>query len=245
MGKWKYTNIAISFAKSSEEVEKLMKEYERNKKFGSKNLISGLIVIFIGSLIFSVRGYHSLYDIGEDIGAGNISLAMIMTVLSGFCLLIIALRRFEANKFIPACKTKIEELRKLEKAEQERKELEYQKELERLHFKEIEKIKRARERENALDYNSAIEIWESINKPEEAARVRKLKSEQGAVKVSQKVVHGDEVTKTEVKDSVINRSNVGGSGKSKAEKIKEIRELRDSGDISEKDYEKMEREIIG
>ncbi len=105
--------------------------------------------------------------------------------------------------------------------------------------------RKAQRREAALDYDSAIQIWEELGEIEEAARIRELKAEQGKVKVTQKVVQGDEVTKTEIKDSVLNRSNVGAGGKSKAEEIKEIKELLDSGAIDEDDYEKMKREIIG
>ena len=75
----------------------------------------------------------------------------------------------------------------------------------------------ASNREAALDYDAAIQIWEKIGKPKEATRVRKLKAEQGAVKVDQTVVHGDYVDDrdTIIKDSVLNRSNVGGSSKMK------------------------------
>jgi len=105
----------------------------------------------------------------------------------------------------------------------------------------------AKEREKALDYDSAIEIWKELGEIEEETRVRKLKADQGAVKVDQTVVHGDYVDDrdTIVKDSVISRSNVGPGVKSKAEQIKEIKELLDSGAISDEDYEKMKREIIG
>ena len=72
-------------------------------------------------------------------------------------------------------------------------------------WKKQQQIDRAKEREKALDYDSAIEIWEKLGDIKEAARVRKLKAEMGSVKVSQKVVHGDEVSKTEIKDSVLNR----------------------------------------
>ena len=69
--------------------------------------------------------------------------------------------------------------------------------------------------------------------------------EQGVVKISQKVVHGDEITRTEIKDSVVSKSSIGAGGKSKAEQIKEIKELLDAGAISEEDYQKMKREIVG
>jgi len=105
--------------------------------------------------------------------------------------------------------------------------------------------RKAQRRETALDYDSAIGIWEELGIIKEAARIRKLKSEQGAVKVTQKVVHGDEVTKTEIKDSVLNRSNVGSGGKSKAEQIKEIKDLLDAGAIDDDEFKQMKKEILG
>ncbi len=106
-----------------------------------------------------------------------------------------------------------------------------------------DKIHHAKVREKALDFDAAILIWEELEEIEEAARVRKLKAQMGSVRVAQKVVHGDEVT--EIRDSVVSKSNVGAGGKSKAEQIKEIKELLDAGAISEEDYQKMKREIVG
>ncbi len=100
----------------------------------------------------------------------------------------------------------------------------------------------AEKRELALDYDAAIDIWEELGLIDEAARVRKLKVEQGSVKVSQKVVHGDEVT--EIKDSVLNRSNVG-SAPSKMQELEKLTEMKEKGLIDDDDYEKMKREIIG
>ena len=59
----------------------------------------------------------------------------------------------------------------------------------------------------------------------DAIRVRKLKAEQGTVKVDQTVVQGDQITKTEIKDSVLNRSNVG-SGSSKMQELKDLTEMK-------------------
>ena len=53
---------------------------------------------------------------------------------------------------------------------------------------------------------------------ESAKNARKLKAEQGAVKVAQSVVQGDQITKTEIKDSVVSKSNVGG-GSSKMQEL--------------------------
>ncbi len=102
---------------------------------------------------------------------------------------------------------------------------------------------KALERETAKDYDSAINIWERLEEIEEAARIRTLKAEQGSVKVAQKVIQGDEISKTEIKDSVLNRSNVG-TGSSKAEELREAKSLLDEGLINEDDYEKMKKEIL-
>ena len=106
-----------------------------------------------------------------------------------------------------------------------------------------DKLLRAKEREAAKDYNTAILIWEELGEIKEAARVRTLQAEQGSVKVSQKVVHGDEVT--EIKDSVLNRSNVGSGGDDKLTKIKELKELHDAGAIDDDEFKQMKKEILG
>ena len=103
--------------------------------------------------------------------------------------------------------------------------------------------KEAERRELALDYDSAIEIWEDLGEIEEAARVRKLKSEEGAVKVEQTVVHGDQVTKTEIKDSVLNRSNVGG-GSSKMQELEKLAEMKKEGLIGGDEFKQMKKEIL-
>ena len=105
-------------------------------------------------------------------------------------------------------------------------------------------IQRAKDYEEHLDYEEAIKLYDEEGKPEEAARVRKIVVEQKAV--NQTVIQGDYVDDrdTIVKDSVINRSNIGG-GSSKMQELKELKEMRDSGDISDEEYEKMKREIIG
>ena len=108
-------------------------------------------------------------------------------------------------------------------------------------------ILRAKKREEYYDYDEAIEIYESIDMPEEAARVRKLKAEQGAVKVDQTVVHGDYVDDrdTIVKDSVISKSNVGAGGEDKFTKLKELKEMLSEGLIDEDEFKQMKKEILG
>ena len=108
----------------------------------------------------------------------------------------------------------------------------------------IDTIFRARRAEQAKNYEKAITIWEGLGVLSKAARTRELQAEMGSVKVAQKVVQGDQITKTEIKDSVLNRSSVGG-GSSKAEELREAKSLLDEGLINEDDYEKMKKEILG
>tara|TARA_Y100000768_G_scaffold270860_1_gene207092 strand:- start:209 stop:802 length:594 start_codon:yes stop_codon:yes gene_type:complete len=104
-------------------------------------------------------------------------------------------------------------------------------------------IRKAKEREQARDYDNAIEIWEELGEIEQAARVRKIREEMSSVKIAQKVVQGDEISKTEIKDSVLNRSSVSGSS-SKMQELKDLTEMKEKGLISDEEFEKMKKEII-
>ena len=104
-----------------------------------------------------------------------------------------------------------------------------------------EKIK-AREHEKYYDYSKAINIYEKIGLREEAARVRKIVAE--LKKVDQTVVQGDQITKTEIKDSVLNRSNVGG-GSSKMQELKDLTEMKEKGLIDDDEFKQMKKEILG
>ncbi len=108
-------------------------------------------------------------------------------------------------------------------------------------------IDKAKQCEEHLDYKQAIELYDKIGKPEEAARVRKLKAEQSAVKVDQTVVHGDYVDDrdTIIKDSVVNKSNIGAGGNSKAEELREAKALLDDGIIDDDEFKQMKKEILG
>ena len=121
----------------------------------------------------------------------------------------------------------------LKTAEEKLSKLEDKEKREDTRLRKLEKVK---QREEALDFEAAIEIWEDLGEISEAARVRKLKAEMGSVKLSQKV---------KIRDSVLNRSNIGADGKSKAEKIKEIKDLLDSGAIDDDEFKQMKKEILG
>jgi len=99
----------------------------------------------------------------------------------------------------------------------------------------LEKVKiNAKEREDALDFETAIKLWEEAGEAKEAARVRKIVTEQK--RIDQTVVQGDQVTKTEIKDSVLNRSNVGGGSNDKIAKLEKIAEMKDKGIIDDDEF---------
>ena len=98
-----------------------------------------------------------------------------------------------------------------------------------------------------MDYQRAIELYESIEMPEEAARVRKLMAEQGAVKVDHTVVHGDYVDDrdTIIKDSVISKSNIGVGGDDKFARLEKLTEMKKEGLIDDAEFQQMKKEILG
>jgi len=106
------------------------------------------------------------------------------------------------------------------------------------------KIKDIIIRERALDYKSAIDMWEELGYIGEAARVRKMQAKMGSVNVAQNVIQGDQVTKTEIKDSVLNRSNVGSSS-SKMQELKDLTEMKKEGLIDDDEFKQMKKEILG
>ncbi len=112
--------------------------------------------------------------------------------------------------------------------------------------------------EDLNDYNQALENYREADrlykefKPiennlyhEDIERINNKLLAEKRVKVSQKVVHGDEVTKTEIKDSVVNKSNIGSGGEDKFTKLKELKEMLAEGLISDEEFEKIKKEIIG
>tara|TARA_B100001146_G_C15912434_1_gene319373 strand:+ start:213 stop:617 length:405 start_codon:yes stop_codon:yes gene_type:complete len=112
--------------------------------------------------------------------------------------------------------------------------------------RELEMLRiRAKEREQALDYRGAAKIWDQLGEISEAARVRRIMLNEN--KVEQTVVHGDYVDDrdTIVKDSVINRSNVGAGGDNKFTKLKELTEMKEKGFIDDAEFKQMKKEILG
>jgi hypothetical protein len=99
--------------------------------------------------------------------------------------------------------------------------------------------------EENLDYRKAIELFDQIGLSSEAKRIRSKVKEEGKVKVDQTVVHGDQVTKTEIKDSVLNRSNIGANSDDKINKLEKIAEMKDKGIIDDAEFKQMKKEILG
>ena len=99
--------------------------------------------------------------------------------------------------------------------------------------------------EEIMDLNRAIKIYEELKEDAEVVRLRTFIKDESKIKVAQKVVHGDEVTKTKIKDSVVSKSNVGSGGDDKLTKIKELKELHDSGAIDDDEFKQMKKEILG
>ena len=124
------------------------------------------------------------------------------------------------------------------KAEEEEKRLRNEREQKRIAMRH-----KANERERALDYDSAIDIWEELGQIDQAARVRKLKADLAAPKT---VIHGDYVDDrdTIVNDSVVNRSNIG-IGSSKMQKLEKLNNMREKGAIDDEEFKQMKKEILG
>jgi hypothetical protein len=59
------------------------------------------------------------------------------------------------------------------------------------------------------------------------------------------VVHGDEITKTDIRDSVVSKSSIGAGGKSKSEELRDAKALLDDGVIDAAEFKQMKKEILG
>ena len=93
-------------------------------------------------------------------------------------------------------------------------------------------------------YDDAEEWYTTKGMLEKAGEMKQKKADMNAPKISQKIVHGDEVTKTEIKDSVLNRSNVGG-GSSKMQELKDLTDMKEKGLLDDDEFNQMKKEILG
>jgi hypothetical protein len=103
----------------------------------------------------------------------------------------------------------------------------------------------ARKHEELLEFDEAANVYKKLGMENDAIRVRKLKAEKDAVKVKQTIVQGDQVTKTEIKDSVVSKSNIGSGGDDKVAKLEKIANLKKEGLIDDDEFKQMKKEILG
>ena len=80
----------------------------------------------------------------------------------------------------------------------------------------------------------------------EKARMNLMNSQPRTLQqnVVQNIVQGDTINKTEIRDSVLNRSNIGNNEDNIA-KIEKISEMKDKGLINEEEFNNMKRDILG
>ena len=104
------------------------------------------------------------------------------------------------------------------------------------------RLEKAKKHEKLLEFDKAANIYKGLGMEDDVIRVR----EEARNKVSQTVVHGDYVDDrdTIVKDSVINRSNVGGSS-SKMQELEKLTEMKEKGLIDDDEFQQMKKEILG
>jgi len=113
-------------------------------------------------------------------------------------------------------------------------------------------LKKALIYERQMDYDHALAIYRRFNMTDEIRRINEMKYGNNNVKVASPgvtnttIIHGNYVNDNDtiVKDSVLNRSNIGG-GNSKADELQKVLDLKEKGLISNEEYEKMKQEIIG
>ena len=112
-----------------------------------------------------------------------------------------------------------------------------------------DELKRALIYESQLDYEQALAIYRRFNMTGEVRRINEMKyvnnNQSGVTNTT--IIHGNVVNDNDtiVKDSVLNRSSIGGSGNSKLEELEKLMEMKEKGLISNEEYEKMKLEIIG
>jgi hypothetical protein len=93
-------------------------------------------------------------------------------------------------------------------------------------------------------YDKGEEFYNCYDMLEEAAAMRRAKAEMAAPRTE---VHGDYIDDrdTIVKDSVVSKSSIGSSGKSKSEELRDAKALLDDGIIDDAEFQQMKKEILG
>ena len=107
--------------------------------------------------------------------------------------------------------------------------------------------------EDQLDYDHALSIYRRLNLTDDIRRVNEKKygnnnqnmASTGVTNTT--IIHGNVVNDNDtiVKDSVLNRSNIGGAGNSKADELQKLSDLKDKGLIDDEEFKEMKKEILG
>jgi len=118
--------------------------------------------------------------------------------------------------------------------------------------KEKEFYFRILEKMNPQDVGTTFEKFGFLKEASELYKKKglfdKMKKVDNSLKINlnQNVIHGDYIDDrdTIVKDSVINRSNVGG-GSSKMQELEKLTEMKKEGLIDDDEFKQMKKEILG
>jgi len=100
----------------------------------------------------------------------------------------------------------------------------------------------AREREEVLDYDEALRVWERLGDVAAQRRLRQQMRAELNVHVAEKIVHGDDRTTT-VRDSVINRSAIGVVD-DLIGKLRELHALREAGVLDDAQFEAVKQVLL-
>jgi len=106
------------------------------------------------------------------------------------------------------------------------------------------RIIKAKQHEKLLEFNQAAKIYKALKMDDDVIRVKKLKANLAAPKTE---IHGDYVDDrdTIVKDSVVNKSNIGTGADDKFAKLDRLAEMKEKGLIDDDEFKQMKKEILG
>jgi len=96
--------------------------------------------------------------------------------------------------------------------------------------------------ERLLLFEDAIDWYLKHGMPEESAAARRKQVNMGVAKVSQKVVHGDEVVT--VQDSVVTRSTIGGGSNDLMKQLQQLADMREKGQLTDEEFKMFKEKLL-
>ena len=240
--RWTYEKRNCSCDFNPQIVEPLIKTLDDKKQFVRRTAAEVL------GAIGDERAIKPLYtlltrDKGDSYGWGRHAAAQALGEIGGPLALNCMIKAFLK---LPSYKEMVEKSPySYENASKESKEMRAKNDYNAIceNLRRFDSAKVRKEFERLEVYDKAEEWYLHYEMLEEAANMRRKKAELAAPKT---VVHGDYVDDrdTIVKDSVINKSNIGAGGKSKAEELREAKALLDEGVIDDDEFKQMKKEIL-